>query len=228
MTSSPGLVDRPVPRQARSRERVDVICAAALEVLRRGGIAECTVAAIAAEARITPASLYRYFANVEAVLYAVATRQLDDTNERLDHALRDLRSRNHAQQVLLALLDDYEARFRGDAALRAIWAGTIAFDSLVELNVADSRRNGRLIAERVSPHLRRPVDPAQAFLVTHLVGGGVMLLLQLDDAEADRLRIGLRALLVSLLDDGGSAKRVCTDAPPAVHSRTNAGGGKGS
>ena len=192
---------RPMPSQSRSRERVDAVCSAALQLLRRGGIAECTVAAVAAEAGITPASVYRYFPNIDAILHAVATRQLDETHERLSAALDELTSREHALDVLVALLADYELRFRDDAAMRALWAGTLALDALIELNVADSRRNGELIAARISPFLRRPLDPHRAFLVTCLIGAGTVLLLQVDDDEAEAMRAPLRAMLVALFDD---------------------------
>lgn len=191
---------RPSPQQSRSRERVDAISVAAMQVLRRSGLSGCTVAAVSAEAGVTAASLYRYFPNIEAVLHAVADRQLHDTHRRLDHALTGLTSRTHAGEVLLAALEDYEQRFRVDPALRAIWAGAIALESLVQLNLADSRRNGALIAERLSPLLDRPLDPDHAFLVTHLVGSGVMMLLQVGPDEADRLRESLRWLVLTLLD----------------------------
>ena len=206
MSSTPIEDARPRPRQARSRQRVEAICEAALRVLRRSGLAGCHVAAVAAEAGITKASLYRYFPNIDAILLALATRHLDEVSERLDHALTDLTSREHALTVLLDLLEAYEQSFRDDPALRALWAGAITLDSLIDLNVADSRRNGTLIAQRLSPFLTRPLDPTRVFLITHLVGSGVMLMLQVEDAEADRLRHDLRELMLTMLNDGEDAQ----------------------
>jgi AcrR family transcriptional regulator len=191
---------RPSPRQPRARERVDAICAAALRVLRSSGLSGCTVAAVAAEADVTAASLYRYFPNIEAVLHAVACQQLDVTHERLDLALTGLQSPEQARGVLLAVLDDYEQRFRDDPALRAVWAGAVVLDSLVALNLADSRRNAALITERLTPLLDHPVDPDRTFLITHLVCSAVTMLLQVDQDEADRLRRSLRALVLTLVD----------------------------
>ena len=191
---------RPLPRQTRSRERVEAVRTAALEVLRSEGIAGCTMAAVATRAGITPTSLYRYFPNVEAVLHVVAERQLEETHALIADALTGLTSLEHARQTLVALVGAYESIVRGDPARRALWAGGVAIEALNQLNIADSRRNGHLIAERISPFLDRPVDREQAFLVTHLVCLGTVLLLQVDDDEAAALRPPLQALVLTLFD----------------------------
>ena len=66
------------PLQARSRARYEQICDASLQLLRDGGIGACTMAAVAVQAQLKPTSLYRYFPNVDSLLYAVASRQLDE------------------------------------------------------------------------------------------------------------------------------------------------------
>jgi len=67
--------------------------------------------------------------------------------------------------------------------------------------VADSRRNGALIAERPSPFLTEPLDATRVVLITHLVGSGVMLMLQVENAEAAELRQHLRAMMLAVLNE---------------------------
>jgi len=196
----PRETGRPLPRQTRSRERVEAVRTAALEVLRSEGLAGCTMAAVAARAGITPTSLYRYFPNVEAVLQVVAERQLDETHALIAQALTGLTSLEHARQTLVGLVGAYESIVRDDPARRALWSGGVTIEALNDLNIADSRRNGYLIAERISPFLARPLDRERAFLVTHLVCLGTVLLIQVDDAEAAVLRPPLQALVLTLLD----------------------------
>ena len=191
---------RTIPIQARSRRRYDAILAATVEVLREGGLVACTMAAVAAAAGMTPPSLYRYFPNVEALLYAVAQTQLDEINDHLDRGLRDLHDRDEARAALIEGLDGYEQLFREDAAMRAIWAGTLALPSLADLNIADSRRNAALLEERLAPFRTTPLPPGRAFLTAHLMGSGMLLLRHLDN-EAAAVRAEVRELMLRLLDD---------------------------
>lgn len=191
---------RALPMQARSRRRYDEICAAAIRLLRRGGLPACTMAAVAAEASMTPTSLYRYFPHVEALLHAVAEVQLDLINDELDRRLTGLRDAAEARAALLDGLEAFEDLFRSDGALRAVWAGSLAVPSMAELNVNDSRRNGLLLAERLAPFRSTPLGWGRAVLTAHVVGAGMVLLLHLDDAEAAEVRDELRDLLLALVD----------------------------
>ncbi len=88
-------------------------------------------------------------------------------------------------------------------ALRELWAGTFASPELVSLNVADSRRNGQLIAERVGPWTG--LDPnalrSRAFLLTHLSGSGIALVLHAEPAEAAGLLCETERLIDTLFAD---------------------------
>lgn len=66
---------RKKPRQARSRELVEAIVEAAARVFDREGTA-ATTNRIAAEAGVSIGSLYQYFPNKEALLYALAERHV--------------------------------------------------------------------------------------------------------------------------------------------------------
>lgn len=60
------------PRQARSREMVARLLAAARALLERDGLQRLTTNHIAREAGVDIASLYQYFASKEAILYTLA------------------------------------------------------------------------------------------------------------------------------------------------------------
>lgn len=176
-------------------------------MLRLDGIAACTMAAVATQAGMTPASLYRYFPNIDALLHEVAARQLDDMYERLDDALSDLTSADEARAAMLTALDAFEAAFRSDRAMREIWAGSLSLPSLLELNVHASRRNADLFVERLAPFRSVPIHAERAFLHSHLIGSGVLLLLQVDEHMVDALRDELREMTISLLDEQRSDER---------------------
>ncbi len=71
---------RPVAQQRRSLRTEDKLLAAAARVLQRdGGLEGATVPRIAAEAKLSPASIYRRFADKDDLLRATFLRLLDTT-----------------------------------------------------------------------------------------------------------------------------------------------------
>ena len=69
---------RNLPRQARSRERVERILHATRRLLERGGLQRLTTNHIAREAGVDIASLYQYFSGKEAILYTLAEAWIQD------------------------------------------------------------------------------------------------------------------------------------------------------
>ncbi|TFV55043.1 TetR/AcrR family transcriptional regulator [Mycobacterium sp. PS03-16] len=76
-------VRRRRPRQLRSRETVDVVLTAAAQMFDREGLAT-TTNRIAERAGVSIGSLYQYFPNKQALLYALAERHIRQARARLD------------------------------------------------------------------------------------------------------------------------------------------------
>ena len=74
---------RKQPQQERSRQMVDRIVEAARRVLLDQGYARTTTNRVAAEAGISPGSLYQYFPDKQAILDAVIEAHSADVAERL-------------------------------------------------------------------------------------------------------------------------------------------------
>ncbi len=72
--NKPTLAPRKRPKQARSQQMQQDILDACIRVLRRDGIARLTTPRIAEAAGISVGSLYQYFPNKEAILYAIHSR----------------------------------------------------------------------------------------------------------------------------------------------------------
>lgn len=66
-----------IPKQSRSRARVDAILRATTDLLCQDGVAKLTTNHIAGKAGIPVASLYRYFSNKEAILAVIYERYLE-------------------------------------------------------------------------------------------------------------------------------------------------------
>jgi AcrR family transcriptional regulator len=176
------------------------IVAAALRLLRERGIERCTMAALAVEAGLTPPSLYRYFPDAAAVIRAAAEETLDGMHAFLVHNLSSVESGQAARDALRHTLRGYHQAFIDDRALRELWAGTFASAELVSLNIADSRRNGKVIARLVAPWsaLGDADLAARAFLLAHLTGASIALLLETEPDEAAELLRQVEALVDTL------------------------------
>ena len=72
MPDDSGPFYRNLPRQARSRERVERILQATRTLLERDGLQRLTTNHIAREAGVDIASVYQYFSGKEAILYTLA------------------------------------------------------------------------------------------------------------------------------------------------------------
>src|SRR5260370_41565285 len=75
---------RPVPRRARGLRRMASILDAAETVFARMGYEESTTNHIAAQAEISPGSLYQFFSNKEEIAQALASRYTEQLQQAYD------------------------------------------------------------------------------------------------------------------------------------------------
>ena len=117
---------RTKPSQARGKERVRVILAAALDLFREHGMEKVTTNDIAERAKIPIGSLYRYYPNKDSIIEAIIELYVED----LSSVFKDI-SRNSVlpyltwEEVLTLLLDGWanHSRLNGSFAfLFGIWA----------------------------------------------------------------------------------------------------------
>ena len=111
MAASPR--QRREPLQARSRETVERVLAAAAELIVEEGVDAATTTAIAARAGVGPSSLYRFFADRDALFALLLEAEVKEI-ERIASAAEDaweLRSpRDYVQRMLDMFLDYHERR----------------------------------------------------------------------------------------------------------------------
>ena len=76
-TRRPRLTARKTPRQARAAATLEAILEATLQVLVAAGPARLTTTRVAERAGVSVGTMYQYFPNKQALLYAVTERYLD-------------------------------------------------------------------------------------------------------------------------------------------------------
>lgn len=85
-----GFVTRRTPVQRRSRERVEQILQAAVELLADSGVEGLTMRALAARTGIPVATIYRYFANRDEIIAAYLDQELEKIEESALAAVSDV------------------------------------------------------------------------------------------------------------------------------------------
>lgn len=109
-------MSRREPLQRRSRERVELILKAAVELLAEGGIEALTTRSLAARADIPVATIYRYFANREEIIAAYLDHELEQIDQAVVAAVLALERvtvRSLAEAVALAHMRHHQRHPEG-------------------------------------------------------------------------------------------------------------------
>ncbi|POF30484.1 TetR/AcrR family transcriptional regulator [Roseibium marinum] len=136
MTAStpPALKPRKRPRQERARVTVDAIFEAAIQVLLSDGLPRLTTTRVAERAGVSVGTMYQYFPNKQALIYALSERYLEALAEKIEHTCRAHRGAPLARMVE-ALVDTYwRAKTERADVTRALYRSVVEMDndSLVE------------------------------------------------------------------------------------------------
>ena len=103
------------PRQGRSRAMVDALVEATARLLAAEGYGAATTKRIAAVAGVSVGSLYQYFPNKDALVYAVAQRHFDEVLAQL--ALVSLSPGTPLPDIVRGFVKAMVASHRMDAGL---------------------------------------------------------------------------------------------------------------
>src|SRR5688572_14464866 len=162
-----------MPRQERSRRRVDAILDAAAVLFADRGFDGATTEEIAARAGTSIGSLYQYFPDKQALFHAIAERCMTRSRDALD-AFLTAHTQSPWPVLLDALIDGFVTLRQADPGFRATLVnlhmyGTYARADL-ELRDATIRRIQRLIA-RYAPALSAAHRKRIATVIVQVVTG---------------------------------------------------------
>ncbi|NQZ93873.1 MAG: TetR/AcrR family transcriptional regulator [Moritella sp.] len=123
-------MQRNLPRQERSLERVKQIIDSAAALFDEIGIANATPSDIAKASGLTRTSLYRYFPNKASIIRALAERHLQALELRFSAVASDLALEDRIELVI----EIYAEFYQNEPGYMAVWSGV---DSLPELKSID-------------------------------------------------------------------------------------------
>jgi AcrR family transcriptional regulator len=193
------------PIQARSRDRVDRILATATQIIAERGGDHLKMSDLAARTGVSIGSLYQYFPDKAAVIRALTERIHAGSRRCIEDALAPVQSQAELADAFNGLIDVYWSLFLAEPAMRDIWAGAQADKALVELELAESRRHGEMLAAAIR-RARPDADPARigptAFLVWQLGEATMRLAISLPRTEGDAVveaykRMSVEAILTA-------------------------------
>lgn len=191
------------PSQQRSRERVERMLAAASALIAEQGSDAMRMGEVAERAGVSIGSLYQFFPDKRAIVWALAERYTAESQACISAALKDVGDAEGLKSAFSVLVDIYYQMFLAEPVIRDVWSGTQADKALRELELADSRANAEFLVE-VLKRLRPDADPVElettAFLMWQMGEAAVRLAISVDREEGDRLveaykRMALRELV---------------------------------
>ena len=176
------------PTQRRSIERVERILACATTLIAERGSDQMKMSEVADMAGISIGSLYQYFPDKSAIVYALAERLSAASRACIEAALLKVRDLEGLRDAFSGLVDQYYAIFLSEPVMRDIWSATQADKRLREIELAESRACGKRLADMLIP-LRPGADAAKlatsAFLVWQLGEATMRLAVSLGRDEGD-------------------------------------------
>jgi AcrR family transcriptional regulator len=196
---------RRAPTQRRSRERQERILAVATELIAAQGSDAMRMGAVAEKAGISIGSLYQYFPDKGAIIRTLAQRYNAQGRACIEAALVDVRDIPGFRMAFGGLIDTYYAIFLAEPVMRDIWSGTQADKGLREIELADSRANGAVLAAtlaRLDPGADRDQLESTAFLVMQLGEATMRLAISVDRREGDALVEGYKRMVMRELAPG--------------------------
>jgi AcrR family transcriptional regulator len=161
------------PRQVRALDTVEVILEATARILQKEGPAALNTNYIAERAGISVGTLYQYFANKEAILVAMARREIGNDEAAVIKAVSEAAQASDIDPVRLALRALINAFAKRRAARR------VAFEALFGEGLGNElatsvQKVAQLVGERsdrLLPARTRPVTPTNLFIITRAISG---------------------------------------------------------
>ncbi len=186
------------PAQERSKNRCDAILNAAKVLIGEKGSAQLKIKEIAAQADVTPASIYQYFPSKNAIILALAQYTFDNAFDALEINLPKAESLERACLILQEMIETHYQIYLNDPAMLDIWVSISADKSLQDLDLEDSRRQADLIFSYIKVffnELEWNKLYQVSFLLSHLVGAAIKMALQISGNEGRGLMDSFKGLL---------------------------------
>jgi AcrR family transcriptional regulator len=178
------------PSQQRSRERVERMLAAAASLIEEKGSDAMRMGEVAEKADVSIGSLYQFFPDKAAIIRTLAERYNALGRDCIGAELTGVHDMAGLRAAFARLIDIYYGLFLSEPVIRDVWSGMQADKALRDVELAESRLNGALLANamaRLRPEADRQELERSAFLIMALGESTMRLAVSVERAEGDAL-----------------------------------------
>ena len=163
-------IKRRIPRQERAERTVEAIMEGAAQILEAGGLAALTTNAVAERAGVSIGTLYQYFSDKNALLVAMAKREVAATLAAVARAWQsqaDTTMEGRVGGMVRAVLNAFSGRQRVRKALvQAIFAQGVGNELMLPVAAFTASAGAR---QEGAPAL----SPEQAFVISRALMGAI-------------------------------------------------------
>lgn len=220
-TGTPGpLTPRKSPQQARSRVTIDAVFEAALQVLLLDGGRQLTTTRVAERAGVSVGTLYQYFQNKQALLYAVLERHVERIVGTVESTCAASRGQPLAEMARALACAYVRAKMSDIEEAQALYRLSEDLDGREIFANAATRMQQAVIGMLVSaPGVRFEDPPAVAFVFLNSMTGPIKATLEgrcPASLPLDELVEQLATLCTSYLASAARSTTPTGEARPAL------------
>ncbi len=181
---------RRLPQQARSRQRVNQILDAAAQVFEEVGYDAASTELIATRAQTSIGSLYRFFPDKSAILYALAERYANQMQALVEAGMNASTVHQPMAQVVGDLIEAFDHFYTRQPGCRVVMLQSRISTEIQAVN----QRADRAIVEQIDAFFewRQPRMPSEHRKLVALISveiAGALQLLSLDQDDQRRQQI---------------------------------------
>lgn len=205
-----------VPKQARSRARVDRILQACLALIVETGLDGVRMTEVAERAGVPVGSVYQYFPDKPSIVRALAERVMAGVGQQVTATYGEVTTPQEFIAATDALIWWFYESTLAEPANRHIQLALQGERSLQQLDLEDTVALAHVVWEAGSPFVeadRRDGFAATALLIVHLTASAVRLAVVLPTAEGTSLVEEHRSLVRTRLQQWFNAT---ADGPNAA------------
>ncbi|WP_210048891.1 TetR/AcrR family transcriptional regulator [Neorhizobium petrolearium] len=189
---------RRIPKQERSRERIDEILKVSMELIGRKGIDSVTMKEIAALSGGPIASVYQYFPNKSAIIVMLYERYVEEVRSFAVEQIEKIATAEDALDATESLFDLYYYKIRREPSTQDLLNAIQADKALGNPDITETRLQVeafyKATEQFVSEALRE--NYSRALLVMfHMAGATLRLALSVPDGEARQIMTQFKSII---------------------------------
>jgi AcrR family transcriptional regulator len=190
MQGSGGGTLRRVPKQERSRERIDEILKVSMDLIGQKGIDAVTMKEIAALSGGPIASVYQYFPNKSAIIAMLHERYVDDVRSLIAEHTPNIASADDALNATELLFDLYYSRMRAKPSTQDLLNAIQADKALADRDIAEHRFQAEIFFEITKGFVSEQLHENYSrtlFIMFHMAQSTLRLALMVPEAESKKI-----------------------------------------